>query len=462
MCSFIQKGISVISTPIFTRIMSTEEYGKYSVFNSWESIISIFVTLNLFYGVYNQGLVKFEKDKRVLSSSMQGLTLTLVIIWTLIYFIFRSFFNNLFSLQTNYMVVMLLIIWLTAVFNFWASEQRVDYNYKALVIITILTSVLNPIIAIVLMKYINDKVLARVLGIAISYILFYTWMFFKQYHKGKRFFSKIYWKYALDFNIPLIPHYLSQTVLNSSDRIMIDRMINSSTSGIYSLAYSISLVMTLFNNALMQTMSPWIYKKIKDRKISEISTVAYSSMTFIAVINLLIIAFAPEIVKLFAPEEYFDAIWIVPPVAMSVYFMFSYDLFAKFEFYYEKTKMISVATFIGAVLNIIMNYVFIRKIGYIAAGYTTLICYILYSIFHYAFMRKICKKEFGKQPYDSRILLAITTAFICSGFLFLFLYKNNIVRYIVVALIIIIMLFNIRRIIGYVKRMINLKGKEKS
>ena len=68
------------------------------------------------------------------------------------------------------------------------------------------------------------------------------------------------------FNLPLIPHYLSQTILNSADRIMIERITDAEQAGIYSLAYSVSLVMTLFNTALMQTLSPWIYEKIKKGK----------------------------------------------------------------------------------------------------------------------------------------------------------------------------------------------------
>ena len=43
-CSFLQKGISVITTPIFTRLLTTAEYGQYNVFNSWFSIVNIFVS----------------------------------------------------------------------------------------------------------------------------------------------------------------------------------------------------------------------------------------------------------------------------------------------------------------------------------------------------------------------------------------------------------------------------------
>ena len=68
-CSFIQRGISLITTPIFTRLLSTVEYGQYNVFNSWMGIINIIVTLNLYAGVYQRGLVIFEKQRNVFSSS---------------------------------------------------------------------------------------------------------------------------------------------------------------------------------------------------------------------------------------------------------------------------------------------------------------------------------------------------------------------------------------------------------
>ena len=69
LCSFLQKGISMITTPIFTRLLSTSQYGQFNVFNSWLSIVTIVVSLNLCYGVYTQGLIKFDKDRAEYSSS---------------------------------------------------------------------------------------------------------------------------------------------------------------------------------------------------------------------------------------------------------------------------------------------------------------------------------------------------------------------------------------------------------
>lgn len=457
-CAFMQRGISVLTTPIFTRILSTSEYGQYNVFNSWLGIISVFVSLNLYSGVFAQGIVKFDDERRKFASSLQGLCITLDVSWTIVYLIFREFFNKLLGLTTVQMLAMFVMIWATAAYNFWSVDQRVDFKYRKLVAITIVTSIAKPVVGILLIMHANDKVTARILGLALVEIVAYIGLSISIYLKGKTFYFKKYWKYALAFNIPLIPHYLSQTVLNSADRVMIERMSGASEAGIYSLAYSISCVMILFNTALEQTLEPWIYKKIKERKIEELGSVAYPSFICIAGVNTLLVAFAPEVVKVFAPVEYYDAIWIIPPVAASTYFLFMYSFFASFEFYYEKTKFVSLATMCGALVNIVLNYFFIKTFNYIAAGYTTLVCYFLYALCHYICMRQICKSEFaGRKPYDEKKILLITVSFLASIGLFLVSYRLIYIRITLIVCIMVLAVVCRRRIWLSMKKLLSKK-----
>ena len=287
----------------------------------------------------------------------------------------------------------------------------------------------------------------RILGLVLVEVIGYTWCAVIQLIKGKKFFSKKFWIYALSYNLPLIPHYLSQMVLNNSDRIMINDMVGSDAAGIYSLAYSLAMIMTLFNNALGQTISPWMYQKIKDKKISDIAPVAYLSIAVVIVVNMILIAFAPEAVRIFAPKSYYEAIYCIPPVAMGVLFLYSYDLFAKFAFYYEKTTMIMFASIGGAILNIILNYIGIKMFGYIAAAYTTLICYIAFDIFHYVLMTKICKKYLDDvKPYNTKLLVGIAILFILMGFVLMSTYRLPIIRYSIIVILGCIMIIN-RKII---------------
>lgn len=459
-CSFLQKGVSTVTTPIFTRLLSTAEYGQYSVFNSWLSIVTIFVSLNLYSGVYTTGLIKFSDEREEYSSTLQGLTLVLCVCWTFVYFLFHNFWNKLFSLTTVQMLAMLIMIWATAAFSFWSAEQRVKYQYKQLVAVTLLVSIAKPIVGIIFVITADDKVTARILGLALVEFIGYVGLFIVQVKRGKRLYSKKYWKHAILFNIPLIPHYLSQTVLNSADRIMINNMVGNTEAGIYSLAYSISQIMLLFNTALSQTMSPWIYQKIKDKKTQDIAGIAYIAIAIISLVNLALIAIAPEAVGIFAPSSYHDAIWVIPPVALSVVFMFSYDLFAKFEFYYEKTKLVMTASVVGAVLNIVLNYIFIHMFGYYAAAYTTLVCYIVYDLAHYHFMVKVCNTyNDGIKPYNPQILISIYVGVIAVGFFLMTTYNYPVLRYVIIAIALGIVVLKRNNVLQIVKKIVALKKK---
>ena len=439
-------------------MLNTTEYGQFNIFNSWLGILTVIVSLNLSAGVYARGVVKFENDRKAFTSSMQGLTLTLTLVWTIIYFAFHTFWNNVFSLTTFQILCMFVMILNANIFGFWSMSQRVDFKYQSLVFVTLAMSLAKPVLGIILVKSSTDKVTARIFGLAIVELIICIVLFVLQAVRGKKCFSAFYWKHALKFNIPLVPHYLSMTVLNSADRIMIGKMVNESSAGIYGLAYSISQIMTLFNTALLQTIEPWLYKRINDKNINDISKVAYPAFIGIAAVNLLLIALAPEAVKIFAPPEYYDAIWVIPPVAMSVYFMFSYTFFAVFEFYYERTKLIAAATSAGAILNIVLNFIFIRIFGYYAAGYTTLVCYMVYAAFHMYFMRKICREQLdNEQPYSLKIYGGITAVFLMIGFAFMASYKYMVIRYSMLGVMLIIAIILHKNIISVIKNILNLK-----
>ena len=429
-CSVLQRGISTITTPIFTRLLTTAEYGQYSVFNSWLTIVQIIVTLDLARGMYVMGLVKFKQNERVFSSSLQGLNLTLCILWTIIYLLFHDFWNRLLTLTTVQMLAMLVMIWAAAAFSFWSAAERNQFRYKALVIVTLIVSILKPVIGVFFVTHAEDKVTARILGLALVEVVSYTAFFIIQMKRGKVFYSAEYWKYAVLFNLPLIPHYLAGSILSSSDRIMIQRLVGTSAAGIYSLAYSISLIMKMVNDSMSKTLNPWLYQQIAAKEFDKIARVIYLALIFIAAANLGLIAIAPEVLKIFAPPQYYDALYIIPPVAMSVYVQYLYLCFGPFEFYYEKRIWTTVSTFTSAAVNILLNFLLIPVFGYHAAGYTTLVCYSMNSILHYYFMRKVCKTYLDDvKPYDPKVLLAISLAFMILGFMYIPLYKNIYLRY---------------------------------
>lgn len=174
-CGFLQKGISMLTTPIFTRIMTDTEYGRFTVYNSWLGIAQIVVSLNLAAGVYTRGLVKNEHDQDRFSSSMLGLSTTCILMWTVIYALLHRGINELLDLPTSLVAAMLIDTWAHAAYQFWSNRERVHYRYKRLVALTLSYVILRPLLSIlfVLQVEAGRQVEARVLAtVGVNVLLF--------------------------------------------------------------------------------------------------------------------------------------------------------------------------------------------------------------------------------------------------------------------------------------------------
>lgn len=451
-CSLLQKGISTITVPIFTRLMSTEEYGVYSLYLSWFNILTLFTSLNLYYGVFNN-MMNRERDSKTRDryvSSMQGLVVTLTGAFALVYFPFQDYWSSVLGLSQLAIWLMLLELLVEPSVQFWLARQRFEFKYKHAVAITMLKSILNPALGLVLVILSHDdRAMARIISVVIAEILVAGTIMIIQFAKGRLFYSKEYWKYALRFNIPLLPHYLSAVILNQADRVMIKTLVNVSKVGIYSVAYNIGMLVQLFTNAINNSLTPWTYEKLNQKEYKAIRKTTTLLLLYLALAIMCMLLFVPELVLIFASREYYEAIYVVPPVACSVFFIFLYNIFAIPQMYFEQQKFMSVASIIAAILNVLLNYIFIRIFGYIAAGYTTVICYLLYSIGHFIFCKKVCKEKIGHiDLYDTKAIWLISIMVLLCSIVFNFLYLITFVRYILFGLIVAIGIFKRKYIMG--------------
>ena len=158
--------------------------------------------------------------------------------------------------------------------------------------------------------------------------------------------------------------------------------------------------------------------------------------------------FAPEIIKILAPFSYYEAIYVIPPVTASIFFQFLYSAFSNIEFYYEKPQYVSVASIGAAIINIALNAMLIPLFGYIIAGYTTLFCYILLSIFHYILMSKLINKTslFKFKIFDLKFIIQISIITVLVTCFVSFIYGNIFIRYFFILVIFITVIINKNKI----------------
>lgn len=397
LCNLLQKGISLIVVPLYTRILTTEQYGAYTVFLSWLEIFEIIATFRISWGGYIVGLTKYEQDRDGYTSSMQCLSFTLTSICLMGYLAVPQWVNRVTGMSLPLTLMIFGLLYTLPAISFWTARQRVEYRYVGAVAVTMISSFLVPVLGVAAALTIQHKEVAVIGARVIVQGCLGAVLIYVNCRKRFVFFHKEYWKRAISFNGALLPYYFSMVLLNSSDRIIIQSLIGQEQAGIYGVAYSASMVMQLFNTSLNASLQPWMFRKLKEKNDAAIGTPVYLSLLVVGALNLALIAFAPEAITLLAPPAYREAIWLVPPLAASVFVMFFYQHFVNVEFYFEESKMIAVASIGAAVLNVGLNFALIPVFGYIAAGYTTLFCYSVFGMVHYGFMRVVCKKN-GRSP----------------------------------------------------------------
>lgn len=459
LCNILQKGISMITVPLFTRLLTTAEYGQFSVYQSWYSILSIFSTLYLFDAAYNTGMVKFKDDRDNFTISLQSLTSVLAIILLVVYLFDIDFWNKMLELPTVVILCMDLEFLFIPAYSFWSARQKFEYKYRNLVIFTLLISILCPVIALISIHYAADKGIARILSFTLVQTIFGIGFYILNAIRGGRLICIKYWKYALGFSIPLIPHYLSMTILQQSDRIMISKMVGTSEAAIYSIAYNISQIILLITKAINNSYIPYTYGCLEEKNYKKLRENTNYLLVLIGLLIFCVMLLGPELIKIFATPVYYDAVWIIPPVAVSVFLMFLYPIFSNIEFYYEKSSVAMSSSLVGAVLNLGLNYIFIKRYGYIAAGYTTLFCYMIFAIMHYYGMKKVLKQKNIKEPvYDLKFLLLVTIIMLIVMIGVLLIYPYTIIRILLLSISLTMCFVMRNRIISIMK---NLKKKDR-
>ena len=436
--SLFTKGLGIITTPLFTRLMTSAEIGEFNNFQAWYTIINVVATFSLSSGTFSVAMFEFPDDRDRYSSSVLGLSFVAAAFTSVIYFISPEFWNGCLSLSTPEMIIMLISFFFIPATDYRIVRLRYEYRYKQLISITLLNAVIGTALSIALVfisqnRGVDNLAPSRIFGsygvqcaIGLTICVFLI-------AKGKVLYDKKYWKYAIISTSPLIVGALAKHVLELSDRTMITKIVGMSETGIYSTLYSVSALSTIVWTAIESSLLPYIFENLRQEREEKISKIIKPLLIVYALVCFGLTLIAPEIVRILATKEYYESIYIMPPVACGMFFTAIYNIFGDVLLYQKKTNCIMVSTIIASVANIGLNYIYIQRYGYLAASYTTLICYILMGLFQYLFMRHFYKRK----VFDIKfiVLLSILLIIICMSCLAL--YNWPYIRYaIIVAMVI--------------------------
>lgn len=440
------RGLAIVTTPIFTRIMSTSEIGIINLYSSWYSLISVIATLALTSGGFAVAMNEFSNDRDRYQSSVLTLTTLIAACLALIYIIAPERWQEFLGLPNGLIILMIIGFIFAPARDFWLARQRYEYKYKLAALVTVISAFVGSTLSILVVVYLNYCGSSHVAEgrLYANYAVIYSvcaviWVFIIK--KGKTFYNKEFWKLSLSLSLPLVGYQIASQILNVSDRMMISKMIGNSEVGIYSTLYTVSSLSTMVWGAINSSFVPFLFQNIDDKnRKNDIANVAFKMLASYAVVAILVTFLAPEIVFILATPEYYEAKMIMPPIAAGIFFIALTQIYSNIVVYYKKTKYVMYPSLLAAITNIALNYVFIGKFGYMAAAYTTLISYVLLAVLQAFWAMRISNQHGHKHGtvYNDKLMFVLsllTTAIVMSG---VFWYSYNIVRYILVLFFILI------------------------
>lgn len=369
--------------------------------------------------------------------------------WVALYY---GLHYEIIDLPVQYVILIFFQIVCVEGFLCWSAKARYERNFKNLILLTALGavfSILLPIGALLLKCSLFGVIFIMQLPNMIIGLGCYLVSLLRNRLKIERSF----WKKALAFSIPLLPHYIAGTILAQIDRVMIQKYWGMEYVALYSVTYNLSIAINLLITSLNSAMVPEIYEALRTGSCGSVINQLKRYMAFFSVGIVGIMLIMPEVISIIAPTEYADSIKAVPPIVLSCLFIFLYNVFANVEFYYEAKYFISAASVIAAVSNVILNAIFIPRFGYYAAAYTTAVCYMVYAVAHMLNARRLCKFHQRKELIAIRKVLFIMVILCVFTSLAVAIYRFWYIRYILLLAVF------IAAFIIYKKgRYVNVKG----
>lgn len=431
--NFIAKASAFLTVPIFTRIMSVDDVGRFSNYTSWLGIFMIITTFDLFNSL-NIARFDFKDDidNYIASNLIHGSIITTV--FFSIFLSSFSFFGKLFSLELYELFLLYLYCLVYPALQMYQLKCRIDYRYKMSVFLSLFSVFISTFLSLLLVFFMPNKYVGRCMGYTVPIIAINAIVYFRLIAKSKKIFVKRYWKYAMTISFPLVWHTLAGNLLTSSDRVMIKFFFDSESVALYSIAYSCASIVQVLWISMNSAWTPWAMEKINEKKYFVLKRAIKPYCIFFGLVVLIFLLISPEVLYLMGGKAYMSALNVIPPIMVSYVFNFAYSFYVIIEQYEKKQVIIAICTITAAIMNLILNAIFLPIFGYTVAAYTTLIGYIVLFVMHFVSCMKL-KKLF---IVNNRFVGAFLILFLIVMFLMPLLYQNSILRYIIICSILMI------------------------
>jgi O-antigen/teichoic acid export membrane protein len=411
------KAVGVILLPIYLHNLSVAAFGVWDLFDTTIQILTEIVILGQASAIIFLNNSEEYKEKK--SVTLFTLTIFVLLFASLLVLITEAvtlYLPGLFSgslVRSEYIRLSSYIILLRVMSNLFFAKVRAEEEAKYFTAISVVRVLLITGFTIYFVSFTKRGIAGGLYSFAMAEIIVVIIMLIKVIPQMKAKFNKEILSIALKFGFPLLFSSLGFMLLNLSDRYIIKLLLGAKSVGIYGLGYRVAGVLNMFLILPFSlTLMPIAYKYFGQHDDKRFYSKLMTYSTFMFVWGFIFLSlFSPEIVRLFAGKENYGTTFVVIPVILLSYVFSGMRLTAQLGMLLTKnTKYIAWITISAALLNSILNFLFIPAFGIIAAAANTLISFVLFY-----YVSQFISDKYFKIPYEnSKLVLMIVVGSLIS------------------------------------------------
>lgn len=418
--NILLRGISVFTAPVFSRLLGTSGYGVLSVYNIWVRVGAVAIPLQTQGTLANARLEYPEEDQKKYQSSVMSLSVLCFLVFGALMVPFGGSVASALQLPRILIPLMLLQAFGSFVTSFMGNKFTYEFKAGKNFALSAGTTLATVAVSLVLVLSFpqESRYLGRILGNGLVYgILGIVFCCFILWH-GKTLWNPGYWKFCLSLCLPLVFYNLSDLILGQSDQLMLQHLVDTTSVGMYGLAYTFCNVLFTIFHSLNNTWVPFFFDDIKNGARDRVKSSAKTFLELFTVLSMGFVLLAPEVFRMYAGRDFWEGAGLIPLFATGYYLNFLCTFPVNYEYSRKKTKAVAVITVSCSLLNLALNYVLIQSLGMMGAALATTVSHALQLLLHYGYTRYFLGK--GDYPFGIRMwivhlavyLLAVGSVFL--------------------------------------------------
>ena len=429
--TFLVKGLSFITTPIFSRLLSKEDYGEFSNFASWQALLLIITGAEM-YNTVPRAYYDFKDD---FDGYVSSVTITSCVFTALIYGVFLAcgdWIYNLVAIPPEYVHILFFMLMFQSTKQIYMARERTLYRYKSVAAISVINLLVPTVIAVgmVMLAQESQRLSARIYGFYVPSALIGVVCAVVMLLRGKTFRWQ-HCRYAIMLSLPLMAHYLTAHLLTSTNTIVTKAVLGAEAVSTVSMASSTNHILTILLQAVSGAVTTWLMDNLEQKNIKAARRGTLFYVAGISVVAVGVMLLAPELIWILGGSQYSDSVALMPGMVTAVLIQSVTTVFTIILTYQKRVVKTAVYTSVVAVACIAAKIYLLPIFGVQALPFINIAAFAILYVVSY---KLVCEGGHGKfvnfKGISLILVLICAVMFVCY-----FLYENTLIRYSIIAVI---------------------------